>query len=569
MSENKLISSRIEKLRDLIAYQNIDVFVIPTMDPHDSEYVPAHWQCRQWLTGFTGSAGTAVVTASEAYLWTDSRYWLQAEKQLTGTGVSLKKEGVDESVNEFLKKLDENVKIGYCDDMMTRSLFEDVFKDVNCQLTAVDEDPFDKIWNGRPPLPYSTIEIVSDDICGESAASKLERLQEWMKTQKSAVSSEVLVSSLASIAWLLNLRADDIPYNPYFISHLLVRAEGKHTLFISEKQISPEVKACLTGLDIEIQPYENAPRELEAATPVEEWKACKNPVEQEGFREAHRRDGVALVKFLRQLDETPAEEWDELKIDEVLTACRAEQKGFKGLSFETIAAYGPHGAIVHYEATAETNVRLQSKSLVLIDSGAHYDCGTTDITRTVALGELTDEEKRVYTLVLKGHLQMQNLQFPPNTTGLQIDTAARAAMWRHGYDYGHGTGHGIGHRLGVHEGPMQVRKDLRNSTILPMKPGQIITDEPGVYIAEKFGVRIENVLLCQKNEDNEFLHFEALTLCPYDLKPVDFSLLTHDEINWLNTYHQHVREVLLPLLDDEKDKEWLIAKTHQIAHNPI
>ena len=569
MAKQTNLSANTALFRDWMSKNGIDVFIIPTMDPHDSEYVPAHWQCRQWITGFTGSAGTAVITSNEALLWTDSRYWLQAEQQLADTDFKLMKEGVDISVNEYLKNLDETVKICYCDDMMTRSLFEDIFADVHAQKHAVNEDPFDLFWTDRPALPYSPVEIISDDLAGESAASKIHRLEEWMKMQKSTVSSGFLVSSLASIAWLLNLRADDIPYNPFFISHLFISADRNHVLYINEKQISDEIKSYLDSLNISIQPYEKAPRHLEQNSPIEEWKALKNPMEQEGFREAHRRDGIALVKFLRKLDETPAEEWDELKIDEVLTACRAGQKGFRGLSFETIAAYGPHGAIVHYEATPETSVKLQSKSLILIDSGAHYDCGTTDITRTIALGELTEEEKRVYTLVLKGHLQMQNLHFPQNTTGLQIDTAARAAMWRNGYDYGHGTGHGIGHRLGVHEGPMQVRKDLRNSTILPMKPGQIITDEPGIYIAGKFGVRIENVLLCQKNPHNDFLHFEPLTLCPYDLRPVDFSLLTQDEIQWLNEYHQHVQDTLLPLLDDENDKKWLIAHTHQVTHNGI
>ncbi|MBQ5655534.1 MAG: M24 family metallopeptidase, partial [Bacteroidaceae bacterium] len=345
-------------------------------------------------------------------------------------------------------------------------------------------------------------------------------------------------------------------------------ADGKHVMYVNEEQIS-DIKDYLSGLGIDIAPYDEELARYNAETPVAEWKCVKNHVEQDGFRQAHIRDGVAMVRFFVRLEKamSEGERVTELWVDKVLTSLRAEQKGFLSLSFETIAGFGAHGAIVHYEATEETDAEINPNGLLLLDSGAHYDCGTTDITRTIAIGEPTGEEKRVYTLVLKGHMQLQAMHFPEGTTGLQLDTAARTPMWREGYDFGHGTGHGVGHVLGVHEGPVQIRKNCRVDTVRPVRAGQILTDEPGIYVAGKFGVRIENCLLCvpaQKNDFGSFLTFEPLTLCPYDRRLIAVEMLNDEERQWLNAYHARVRNVLTPLLEDEAEQLWLEQATAPI-----
>lgn len=558
---NKAIGKRVEELRAWMKGQGIEAMVVSTMDPHNSEYVAEHWQCRRWVSGFTGSAGTAVVTLTDALLWTDSRYWLQAEEQLKDTPYRLMKDLVDITVNEWLRN---NVKgkVGYCNDMMTPALKEELLTGVDAM--AVKTDPFDIMWLDRPAFPLSKAERMPDEIAGEKADNKLNRLIQWLKSQNK---ESVLVTDLSEIAWLLNLRGNDIPFNPFIIAFLLVQEEGIHTLYVHKKQIEPDIEAYLKSLNISLEQYENAPRHLEGETPISVWRSIKNPIEQKGFRKAHLRDGIAMVKFLRRLDETKGKGWTEVYVDKLLTSLRAEQPGFRGLSFETIASYGAHGAIVHYEPSPETDIPLEQKSFLLLDSGGHYDCGSTDITRTIPLGPLTEEERKVYTLVLKGHLQLQNIHFPDGTTGLQLDTAARMPIWRAGYDFGHGTGHGVGHRLCVHEGPCQIRKNHRKDTVLPFHAGQNVTDEPGIYVEGKFGVRIENTLLCVLDEENEFgrfLKFEPLTLCPYDLRPVIVEMLTMEERTWLNDYHSHVRETLLPHLSDEADRKWLTNATREL-----
>lgn len=569
------IQERVSAVREWMREQGISAFVVPTIDPHNSEYVPAHWQCREWLTGFTGSAGTAVVTLTDARLWTDSRYWLQATAQLEGTPFTLMREDVDPSIEEWLSN--------------------DNFPAVNGGVYGGGgnsgeppyyynprhlPDPFDLWWEDRPAFPLSEAWIMPDEIAGESAASKIQRLTEWM--QQEGLES-YLVEELADVAWLLNLRGDDIPYNPFLISFFEARLSGPHTLYINKEQITPEVAAYLDRLHVVIVPYEQAPVFYSAANPqglppegevaagrkgtIEAWRSLKNPTEQQGFRRAHELDGVAMVRFLRWLDER-TEPFTEVDVDTVLTQFRAECPEFIGLSFGTIAAYGPNAAIVHYEAEPATAATIHPQGMLLLDSGAHYRCGTTDITRTIALGPLTEEERKVYTLVLKGHLQLQNLRFPEGTTGLQLDTVARMAMWREGYDFGHGTGHGVGHVLGVHEGPCQIRKNKRDCTLLPFQAGQTITNEPGIYIEGRFGVRIENVLLSREGSESsggskgsKWLEWEPLTLCPYDLRPVVVEMLTPEERQWLNAYHQLVRDRLLPQLPTEADRQWLIAHT--------
>lgn len=564
------INERVAQLREWMQKQNLDVMVVPTMDPHNSEYVAEHWQCRRWISGFTGSAGTAVVTLDDARLWTDSRYWLQAEEQLAGTPFTLMKDLVDVTVNEWLCEQSEKKEgflVGYCEDMMVPDLEDDLFDGLDA--IPVEEDPFDLLWTDRPSFPLSQAEIVPDELAGEPAYSKLGKLVNWMISEDV---DELLVTELSEIMWTLNLRGDDIPYNPFIISFLLLRTTGAHVYYVHKEQLSDAVLSYLEEMGISVAPYEDAPRHLEGETPISYWRAIKNETEIAGFKEAHKRDGVAMVRFLRRLDEWASDEHaqplTEIGVDKMLTALRAEEKGFRGLSFETISGYGPHGAVVHYEPTPETDIPLERKSLLLLDSGGHYDCGSTDITRTIPLGPLTEEECKVYTLVLKGHLQLQHMQFPEGTVGLQLDTAARMAMWREGYDFGHGTGHGVGHRLGVHEGPCQIRKNCRRDTTIPFHAGQNCTDEPGIYVTGRFGVRHENTMLCVEAEETDFgkfLKFEPLTLCPYDLRPIVVSMLTLEELNWLNEYHQWVCDTLMPLLSDETDKQWLAKATRPLS----
>ena len=546
------ITTRVAQVREWMKGKGIRRFIVPTNDPHNSEYVPSHWQCREWLTGFTGSAGTAVLTADEAFLYTDSRYWIQAEEQLKDTPFALVQSDVVE---------EEEGDVVYDPRQFP--------------------DPFDLWWTDRPAFPLSKAWEMPDDCAGESAESKLTRLVKYLRDEGA---EELLVEELSEVAWTLNLRGDDIPYNPFLIAFLLVRAGGSHTLYINKEQISAEIADYLRNLGVALAPYEDAPRGNGVKSPVGEWRNVKNRVEADGFRRAHELDGVAMVRFLRWLREKDVSTLTELDIDARLTALRAEAPEYLSLSFGTIAAYGPHGAIVHYEATEETAARLAPRGLLLLDSGAHYTMGTTDITRTISLGPLTEEERRVYTLVLKGHLQLQNMRFPEGTTGLQLDTAVRMPLWRAGFDFGHGTGHGVGHVLGVHEGPHQIRKNVRACTLLPFRAGQTMTDEPGVYLEGKFGVRIENMLLSveakmsESTEENGlpaqsskpnaqpvWLEWEPLTLCPYDLRPVVTELLSPDEKNWLNAYHKLVRTRLLPLLPAEEDRKWLIEATEPIA----
>ena len=573
------ISNRVEALRKWMQTEGIDLFIVPTLDPHNSEYVPEHWKCRQWLTGFTGSAGTALVTDSEALLWTDSRYWLQATEQLSGTPFSLMREGEDCDLTAWLSKALEaspTLRIGFAPDMMTPEGYSQWLAPLGLKpsQTVCDTDPFELLWQGRPALSMAPAEIMPDEVAGRSAADKLHALTEWLGQHHR---DRLFVTELSEICWMLNLRGSDIPYNPFVIAFLEVRTTGSHRLFVHPSKITPEVRAYLKALHVDIHPYEEglqlqlaALREPVTESPVAAWRALKNPAEQEGMRRAHLQDGVAMVRFLAWLERSIADgrtDITEMEADRRLTALRAEQPDFLGLSFETIAAYGPHGAIVHYEASPETDVRLEPRGLFLLDSGGQYACGTTDITRTVALGTPTPEERRVYTLVLKGHLQLAHAVFPDGTTGLQLDTYARAAMWRDGYDYGHGTGHGVGHRLGVHEGPLQIRKNLRACTTLPFHAGQTVTDEPGIYVPGAFGVRIENLLLATEGPETpfgKFLRFHDFTLCPYDLKPVDVDMLTPEERQWLNDYHSHVRKTLMPLLHDEADREWLENATRPV-----
>lgn len=570
-------------------------YFIPTADPHNDEYIPPRWMCREWLTGFTGSAGTAVVTPTAAALWTDSRYWLQAEAELAGTPFVLMRDGQPGTPSPEAWIAAQAAAAGCAAtvacpvDMLTLQQC-DAFAAAGVQVLRHVPDAFNAIWPARPALPAAPITCHAAQWAGEGAAAKLARAAEALRPHLQGC--DYVFTDLSDVAWLLNLRGGDIAYNPLFTAYLTLAAEsGQFTLFTHLATLTPAALAALQQAGVALKPYAEAAawcsaRRMAAdpsctlhlcgsevqrvASPVPAMRAVKHAAEQEGFRQAMVRDGVAMVRFLRQLDERMAahEPADEIWVDEVLTALRAQQEGYAQLSFPTIAGYAAHGAVVHYEATPATAVPLEPRGLLLIDSGAHYDSGTTDITRTVALGPLTAEERRVYTLVLKGHLALARQHFPQGTTGLALDLAARSAMWNEGYDFGHGTGHGVGACMCVHEGPHQIRKDLRACTLQPFAPGMLVTDEPGIYVAGRFGVRIENVLLCVADRTTDFgtfLRFDTLTLCPYDLRAVERDLLSADDVRHINAYHQRVRLTLTPHLSDPADRAWLAQATAPLA----
>lgn len=591
MEKSDMVRRRVAALRTWMRRQGIDAYLVPTSDPHHSEYIPDYWKCREWLTGFTGSAGLAVVTADEAALWTDSRYWLQAAEQLRDTPFVLMREGGEgvPAPAEWLKAAarGRDSFVTACPEEM---LTVDMAREFG--ITANDyPDAFDQLWEARPFLPSRPIEVQSPEWAGTDLTEKLRHVANLLHEATDA--EQYLFNDLADIAWLLNLRGADIAYNPVFLAYLTYNLEtGVYTLFTHLDSLTPAAQQQLARAGVELHHYDealdtcaelataysgSAPSVVEemgnralVPSPVEALRAVKNEAEIKGMREAMRRDGVAMVQFLRRLDDLLARgaRLTEMGVDELLTGLRSGQPGFKELSFGTIAAYGPHGAVVHYEADRSTDVPLCREGLLLLDSGAQYDCGTTDITRTLALGPVGEEERRVYTLVLKGHLALARLQFPAGAVGLQLDLAARQPLWAAGYDFGHGTGHGVGAHLCVHEGPHQIRKNLRACTLEPFRAGMVVTDEPGIYVAGRFGVRIENTLLCTegpRTEYGEFLRFESLTLCPYDLRPVDRSLLTAEEMAQIDEYHQQVADALMPLLDEEADREWLARATAPMA----
>lgn len=595
---NNLISQRLSALREVMRREGIDAFIFPSTDPHNGEYVPARWEGRKWISGFDGSAGTAVVTMNEAALWTDSRYFIAAARLLEGTEFRLMKERVEgtPSISQWLgMKLStaDSPEVGVDGMVNSAATVNALIAELRSEggiTVRTNLDPLDIIWKDRPPVPQNKIVIQPLEYAGETCRSKIERLR---KRLREAHTGGMLAAALDDIAWLLNLRGTDVSCNPVFVAYLLVAPE-QVTLFTDEAKLSPEVKAYLKaeGVSTAGYGYEELRRALASygeynmlvddneinynlfnavkckrvvmPSPIPYMKAVKNETEIEGFRRAMLRDGVAMVKFLRWLK--PAVEaggQTEMSIDRKLTSLRAEQPLFRDISFETIAAYQEHGAIVHYESTPETDVELHPEGLILIDSGAQYLDGTTDITRTVALGRLTEEQKRVYTLVLKGHIQLEMCKFPRGASGTQLDALARMDMWKHGYNYLHGTGHGVGAYLNVHEGPHQIRMEYRPA---PIVEGMTVTDEPGIYLEGRFGVRIENTLVVvpyMETEFGRFLQFESLTLCPIDLSPVIADMLTAEEKAWLNDYHRMVYDKLAPLLDEE-EREWLRENTREV-----
>ena len=589
-------ASRLAALRAEMKRAGVDAAIIPQADPHMGEYLASHWQVRRWLSGFNGSAGTLVVpAAAPAMLWTDSRYFLQAARQLEGTEIVLMKEGIPgtPSIEEWLAaNLQSGATVGV-DAMLfstgsLRSLRKALkARDIRLETTF---DPVDTLWPDRPALPKCEVFVHDEKYAGRPASAKI---ADALEAARMHGADAVFVSALDQVAWLLNIRSRDVRYNPVVTSYVYLGPEG-NVLFVDPDKITPEVDAYLKAQGVDTRPYAAVrsfifglstrrhvlldpastaygileafgERAVEATSPIAMPKACKTEVQIEGIRNAMRRDGVALVHSLMELESRMAagETVTELDVAEILRHRRGEQPLFFDESFGTIAGYGPHGAIVHYEADEETVATLRPEGLLLIDSGAQYLDGTTDITRTICLGNPTQQERSDFTLVMKGHIALARAVFPEGTCGTQLDALARQYLWQHGLSYLHGTGHGVGHFLNVHEGPQSVRL---NYVPAPLTPGMITSNEPGLYRAGIHGIRCENLVLCVPALDTEFgrfYKFETLTLFPFDTRLFATEMMTESELEWVNQYNARVYEELSPALDPEA-REWLAAKTQAI-----
>ena len=585
---NSTINNRIAALRAHIAQEQIQAFIIPSTDPHLSEYVAPHWQSREWISGFTGSAGTVVVTAKDAGLWTDSRYFLQAARQLEGTCITLYKEMLPETPNipEFLSAhLQEGDCVGIDGKMFSAEEVEHLQKELKKSGIRIKSiaDPMQLLWTDRPAMPLAPAFVYDTKYAGMSFTEKLSAVRQAMEA---AGADSLLLSALDEIAWLLNIRGNDVHCNPVVVSYLLIEKD-KVNYFVQPQKVTPELAEYFSANGISVHPYEEIGDYLNSfnthsilmnpaktnyaiysairpgcliingASPVALLKAIRNKQEIAGIHAAMQRDGVALVKFLKWLDEAvPAGKETEISVDKKLHTFRAAQPLYMGESFDTIAGYKEHGAIVHYEATPETDVTLKPEGFLLLDSGAQYLDGTTDITRTIALGPLTEEEKTDYTLILKGHIALAMAVFPEGTRGAQLDVLARMPIWKERMNYLHGTGHGVGHFLNVHEGPQSIRM---NENPIALQPGMVTSNEPGVYKAGSHGIRTENLVLTVPAGEGMFgkyLKFETLTLCPICRKGIIKKLLTAEEIGWLNDYHRTVYEKLSPDLNYD-EREWL------------
>ena len=658
MTKTETITGRVEALRQWMRTNGIYAYIFPSTDPHAGEYVPDHWKSREWISGFNGSAGTAVVTLDRAGLWTDSRYWLAAEEQTAGTPFTVIRCRRNVATAEELvawimapladASLHEQEPLVIALDAWTNTAeavgaFELAVIDKNIVLRT-DVEPTAELWTDRPVLPPSPVELHPLAYAGETAQSKIDRIRQALDERGA---NATVITQLDDIAWTLNLRGSDVHCTPVFVAYLLLLPD-EVTLFVDRDKVTPDVAQYLDSIGVHTAPYAdialalgrsrdlrglrflidpavtnraiydlvsmvetldvrpNFPDDfyantvsiarynaspvaspiVEAECPVAQMKTLKNDAEIAGLRSAMLKDGVAMVKFLRWLEEEvktlapqsrqgqglpasegaaqpspslspDAEPLTEMSVDRKLTALRAEQDGFRDISFDTIAGYGAHAAVVHYEATPETDIPLEPHGLLLLDSGAQYVGGTTDITRTIPLGPLTDDERLDYTLVLKGHIRLATAIFPVGTSGTQLDVLARYAMWQDHKNYGHGTGHGVGSYLSVHEGPHQFRMNWMPA---PLRDGMTITIEPGIYIAGSHGCRTENTMLIVADGEG-WLRLEPLTLCPIDTRPILREQMADDEIVYLNKYHARVREALLPLLDDDADRQWLINAT--------
>ena len=582
-------------MRQWMEGNSLSAFIVPSIDPHSGEYVPEHWQSRRWLSGFTGSAGTLVVTSKDAGLWTDSRYFLQAEDQLKGTGIKLFKlnmPGTPSQENWLGEVLHKGEVVGVDGWIFTAEMYDSLkeqLEDYGLVLKST-ADPFNTIWEDRPSLPESPVFILPEKYTGMTCSEKIEAIRKSLESFKA---EHIIVSSLDQIAWTLNMRGNDVNCNPLFVSYLIIGLNDDPTLYINKGKLSDSVEQYLADNHVKVSGYNNleadirrlshgtiflpkgtsfAIRELvrkqnkviTALSPLEEMKAIKNPTEIEGFRNCMIRDGVAMVKFIKWMKEAAKTSQEtEFTIDKKLYEFRAQQKHFQGISFETIAGYQEHGAIVHYTATEETALTIRPEGWLLLDSGAQYLDVTTDITRTIVLGTLTEQQRQDYTIILKGIIALTKAKFPEGTCGTQLDVLARQFLWQAGINYGHGTGHGVGHFLCVHEGPHQLRMNYMPAHL---KAGMTLTNEPGIYRANQHGIRIENTMLIVNDKETEFgkfFQFETLTLCPIDKEPIISEMLTAEEKQWLNDYHNTVYEKLSPFLNEE-EKLWLRESTKEI-----
>lgn len=585
------VEQRIDALRSVFSKERIEAFIVPGTDPHLSEYVAPHWKSRKWISRFTGSAGCVVVTRQEAGLWTDSRYFLQAAEELKGSPITLYKEMLPDTptIAEFLAAC---LPAGSCVGIDGYTFSAEAVWALQKELSRYDicirntGDLLQSLWTDRPPMPEAAAFNHETVYAGKESRDKLKEIRQAMQACEA---NTLLLSALDEIAWTLNLRGEDVHCNPVVVSYLLIEMEEAH-LFIDPRKLPEEVAHRLHEDGVAIHPYDtieshlerlagknvslnpartnytiytaisaDANRIIHAASPVCHLKAIRNSCETEGIRRAMQRDGVALVRFLMWLEKAvPAGNETEISVGRKLQAFRAQHPLYKGDSFDTIAGYKEHAAIVHYKATPETDSKLSPKGFLLLDSGAQYPDGTTDITRTIALGELTDEEKTDYTLVLKGHIALAMAVFPAGTRGTQLDVLARMPLWKHRMNYLHGTGHGVGHFLNVHEGPQSIRM---NENPTPLQPGMVTSNEPGVYKAGSHGIRIENLTLvipAGEGMFGDYLAFETLTLCPICTRGIKEELLTEEEHNWLKAYHKMVYDRLAPALNKE-EQEWLAS----------
>lgn len=591
------VTDRLARLRELMRREKLSAFVFPSTDPHNGEYVPDHWKGREWVSGFNGSAGTVVVTGNAAALWTDSRYFIAAAQQLEGTGIELMKLKIPgtPTIAEWLGQqlIDcQRPEVGIDGMVNSQASAEALIADLRSHggiTVRTNLDPLKTIWTDRPPIPQDLVSVHPLEYAGEDVKSKVSRIR---KALRDLHADGMLMSALDDIAWTLNMRGTDVHCNPVFVSYLLISSNSV-TLYINKVKLSHVVMAYLQDNGVSIDDYENVDKGLKSypdynilidpdetcytlariaacqevvrsKSPVPALKAVKNEAEIRGYRSAMLKDGIAMVKFLKWLKPAvQAGGQTELSVDRKLTSLRRQQPLFRDISFDTIAGYATHAAIVHYEATPETDIPLEPHGMILIDSGAQYQDGTTDITRTIALGPVSDYEKHVYTLVLKGHIQLAMCKFPKGAAGTQMDILARSAMWREGLNYLHGTGHGVGSYLNVHEGPHQFRMEWMPA---PFVEGMTVTDEPGIYLPDRFGVRIENTMIVEEyktTEFGEFLQFDALTLCPIDTAPIDVSMLSDEEVEWLNSYHRRVYDAIAPHVSMD-EREWLREATKEI-----
>lgn len=586
------IKSRLEALRAEMDKAGVDLAVIPHADPHQSEYMSSHWHLRGFFSGFTGSAGTLVVGKEEACLWTDSRYFLQAAQQLEGTGIKLMKEGIPGTpeISEYIiNSLPAGATVGIDGMQFSINAENSLRKELNAHDIKLDTTfrPADAIWNDRPALPANKAFIHEIKYSGEATADKISKILNAIN-QKGADS--ILVSALDELAWTLNLRGSDVKYNPVVTAFLYLGKENS-TLFIDEIKLDDKTNAYLTANGISTAPYDGVPtflsrlpetekvlvdpastssamasplgnRMVTEKSPIPLMKGVKNEVQIAGIHAAMKRDGVALVRAMMDIEQMLSEgkTLTEMEVGRILTRRRSEQPLYFDDSFGTIAGYRGHGAIVHYEATPESDSTIEPDGLLLIDSGAQYLDGTTDITRTIALGSPTEDERHDFTLVMKGHIALGSAIFPEGTRGSQLDALARHFLWNEGKSYLHGTGHGVGHFLNVHEGPQNIRLNENPATLVP---GMLTSNEPGLYITDKYGIRCENLILTVPaftTEFGNFYKFETVTLFPFDIKLFDVNIMTEEEICWLNAYHKRVYDTLSPELN-KQECEWLEKKT--------